>query len=923
MNFQRASAGQTATRGSLARRQLLSTLIGLALCGGGSCHAAAATAGANADAAAGSAIDASFDRSMLSGAGQNTTDLSRFERGDFVPSGTYSVDIYLNDRPVGRSDVRFAAPSNDASATPCVTSALLGKLGLHPASLSPATSAALASSTACVDVATVIPGASMTFQMSDLRLDTSVPQAYLGLAARGYVDPKYWDSGVTAGLLNYNLNSYRTSGQGLTQTSSYLGLNAGLNLGRWHLRHDSSLTWQSAAGGMPASRHWQSIATYAQRDLPSLRAQLTVGDSWTGGEIFDSIGLRGVQLATDDRMLPQSLRGYAPTVRGIAESNAKVVVRQNGMVVYQTTVAPGPFAISDLYATGYGGDFEVSVTEANGRVHTFSVPYAAVPQLLRPGVTRFSAAAGQLRDVWIVHHPDVLQATVQHGFNNLLTGYAGATGSQGYGALLLGGALNTRYGAFAMDVTGAHTRIPGVDTFSGQSVRLSYSKILVQTGTSLSVAAYRYSTSGFLTLGDAARARDYARRGLPVFAAGPALPPTLDGVPLSSLLTPVQQAALSGGNPRDYLVPTGVDRQRNNFSLTLSQQLGARGGSLYVNGSVRDYWNRRGTDTQFQVGYNNSFRQLTYNLSASRERDLFGRSDNRFMLSVTIPLGNDQHAPILTGGLVRDGGGSVQEQATLNGTAGADNRYTYGATATHGGTGTTGTAGSVNAGYHGTHVQLDAGFGAGSGYSQASLRVAGGIVAHPGGVIFGQPLGDTVAIVEARGAAGARVSSAVGVQVNRHGYALIPYVTPYVLNTIDLDPTGLPLDVQLDSTSAQVAPRAGAVVLVKFKSESGHFVLIQAHLADGKTLPFGAEVEDEQGTPVGVVGQAGRIMARVPQASGRLSVQWQGQNVTRTCSLPYQLKAHDKTKRAAGTIEQIEVVCEPPRDTAQVAGSGT
>jgi outer membrane usher protein len=877
----RASASTTASRDPVGRRQLLSALVGLALSSWGS-HATAATAatGPNADVNAPTAdvVDASFDRSMLSGAGQNTTDLSRFERGNFVPSGTYSVDIYLNDRPVGRSDVRFAATSADASATPCMTRTLLDKLGLHPADLPARTTADLADNKVCVDIASVIPGAGMTFEMSDLRLDTSVPQAYLGLMARGYVDPKYWDSGVTAGLLNYNFNSYRTSSQGLAQTSSYLGLNAGLNLGRWHVRHNSSLNWQSGAGGARSGHHWQNIATYAQRDLPVLRAQLTLGDSWTNGEIFDSIGLRGVQLATDDRMLPQSQRGYAPTVRGIADSNAKVTVRQNGMVIYQTTVAPGPFVIDDLYATGYGGDIEVSVTEASGRVHAFSVPYASVPQLLRPGVTRLSVAAGQLRDAMIVHKPNVVQATMQRGFSNLVTGYAGATGSPDYAALLLGGALNTRYGAFAMDVTAARTRIPGLDTLSGQSVRLSYSKILAQTGTSLTVAAYRYSTSGYLSLGDAVRARDYARRGLPVFASGPARPLTINGVPVSDLLAPEQQAALAGVDYRDYLAPTGVDRQRNNFSITLSQQMGSRGGSLYVNGSARDYWNRGGTDTQFQVGYNNSIGRVSYNLSASRERDLFGRSDNRYMANATIPLGNGSHTPILTGGLTRDSNGGTQEQATLSGSAGADDRFYYGATATHdSGSDTTGTGstGSVNAGYRGTHAQLNAGFGAGSGYSQASLNVAGGIVAHPGGVTFGQPLGDTVAIVQAPNAAGARIGNAVGVRIDHAGYALVPYVTPYVLNTVDIDPAGLPLDVQLDNTSTQVAPRAGAVVMVKFKSESGRFVLIQTHLADGKTLPFGAEVDDEQGQPIGVVGQAGRIMARVSREAGQLGVQWQ------------------------------------------------
>ncbi len=925
MSSRRASAGKPAGGTPAARRHLLSALIVLALCGWGSHVLAAADAGP--DAPGGDAADATFDRSMLSGAGQNTTDLSRFERGNFIFPGSYSVDIYLNEISVGRSNVRFAAPSTDASATACVTRAVLDKLGLHPADLSDQLTAELASDSACVDIADVIPGASIEFDMADLRLHVSVPQAYMGLQARGYVDPKYWDSGVNAGLLNYNLNSYRTSSGGVSQTSSYLGLNAGLNLGRWHLRHDSSLNWQSAVGSTPSTHRWQNIATYAQRDLPGLRAQLTLGDSWTSGEVFDSVGLRGVQLATDDRMLPQSLRGYAPTVRGVADSNAKVTVRQNGMVLYQTTVAPGPFTIDDLYSTGYGGDLEVSVSEADGRVHKFSVPYASVPQLLRPGVTRFSVAAGELRDESIRYKPNVALATMQRGFTNLLTGYAGIEGAQGYGAALLGSALNTRYGAFAVDITTARTEIPGMDTLSGQSVRLSYSKIMAQTGTSLTVAAYRYSTSGYLSLGDAARARDSARRGQPVFATDSTEPILIDGVPVSDLLTPAQQAALAGVDLWDLTAPTGVDRQRNNFTLTLSQRLGTRGGSFYINGSTHDYWNRSGTDTQFQLGYNNSIGRVSYNLSASRERDLYGRSDNRFTINLTIPLGNGAHTPLLTTGLNRNSSGDTQEQATLSGTAGVDDRYSYGATATHDNgtdTGSAGSTGSINGGYRGAHVQVNASVGAGSGYSQSSLNLAGGIVAHPGGITFGQPLGDTVAIVEAPDATGARIGNAAGVRVDRAGYALVPYLTPYVLDTVSIDPSGLPLDVQLDNTSTQLAPRAGAVVMVKFKSESGRFLLIQAQLADGGNLPFGADVENEQGQSVGVVGQAGRIMVRVPEENGRLSVQWQDQDVTRACSLPYHLNPRDQHgKPGNGLIEQIDATCEPSADTAQDARSGT
>jgi outer membrane usher protein len=71
-----------------------------------------------------------------------------------------------------------------------------------------------------------------------------------------------------------------------------------------------------------------------------LKSELTVGQSSTQADVFDSVSYTGAQLATESDMLPDSERGYAPVVRGTAHSNAQVVVRQNGYVIYQNTVPP-------------------------------------------------------------------------------------------------------------------------------------------------------------------------------------------------------------------------------------------------------------------------------------------------------------------------------------------------------------------------------------------------------------------------------------------------------------------------------------------------------------------------------------------------------------------------------------------------------
>ncbi|WP_255964797.1 fimbria/pilus outer membrane usher protein, partial [Klebsiella pneumoniae] len=43
------------------------------------------------------------------------------------------------------------------------------------------------------------------------------------------------------------------------------------------------------------------------------------GQIFTNGEFFDTIGLRGVNLSTDDNMFPDGMRSYAPEIRGVAQ----------------------------------------------------------------------------------------------------------------------------------------------------------------------------------------------------------------------------------------------------------------------------------------------------------------------------------------------------------------------------------------------------------------------------------------------------------------------------------------------------------------------------------------------------------------------------------------------------------------------------
>ncbi|MEI9849500.1 fimbria/pilus outer membrane usher protein, partial [Enterobacter hormaechei] len=84
-----------------------------------------------------------------------------------------------------------------------------------------------------------------------------------------------------------------------------------------------------------------------------------------------------------------------PVVHGVARTNALVKVIQNGNVIYQENVPPGQFTLDSIQPTGSAGDLLVVVREADGSQQSFTVPFSAVPGMLKEGVSQYSVVAGK------------------------------------------------------------------------------------------------------------------------------------------------------------------------------------------------------------------------------------------------------------------------------------------------------------------------------------------------------------------------------------------------------------------------------------------------------------------------------------------------------------------------------------------------
>src|SRR5690606_3297814 len=364
---------------------------------------------------------------------------------------------------------------------------------------------------ACVDLAAAIPDAHASYNGNQQRLDLSVPQRYLVAVPRGYIAPSLRDQGITAAFLNYNLSgTHNHQKQYGNSDYFFASFNSGLNLGAWRLRHNATVSHESRGDGT----HWQNQNTWLERDLQPIRSRVLLGDGYTSNNVFDSVQFRGAQLASDDEMLPYSQRSYAPVVRGVAASNARVEIRQDGSLIYAVNVAPGPFQISDIVPNRMSGDLEVSVIEADGSVQRYSQAFSAVETMLRPGLWRYEINAGELRNGYTDYRPAFVQATLARGLESNTTPYGGLLLAENYSAAALGVAQSLgSFGSVSFDVTAARTKLANGDTKTGQSYRFLYSKSLNELGTEFRLVGHRYSTSGYYDFNDAAAERDQWRNG--------------------------------------------------------------------------------------------------------------------------------------------------------------------------------------------------------------------------------------------------------------------------------------------------------------------------------------------------------------------------------------------------------------------------
>lgn len=784
-----------------------------------------------------------FNTDMLDVNDRENIDLSQFSRSGYIMPGTYGMVIRINKDELPERSVPFYAPEGQPNASrACVDKALVEQFGLKGSLLEKLT---WWHHGECLDESS-LKGMEMRGDLSNSTLYLNIPQVYLEYTSDHWDPPSRWENGLPGLLVDYNLNA-RMQKQ-LKQHGDSYGLSgngtAGINLSVWRLRADwQANAYQQSRYGGSTNRRLDWNRYYAYRAIKALRSKLMLGENYLDSDLFDSFRFSGASLVSDDNMLPPNLRGYAPEVVGVARTNARVVISQQGRLLYETQVAAGPFHIQDLNDT-VNGELNVRVEEQDGTVQEFSLNTASIPYLTRPGVVRFKLTLGKPSD-WQhqVSGPLFSTGEFSWGVSNGWSLYGGGLMGGDYNAASLGlGRDLMVLGALSFDATQSWARLPLQDSrLSGGSYRLSYSKRFDEYDSQVTFAGYRFSQRDFM-------------------------------------------------NMSEYLdVRKGGDRTRNNkemYTISFNQQFRDAGISLNLNYDHQTYWNQSTNDRYnlmlsryFDIGI---FRNISLSLSAYRNR-FNGKYDDGAYLSLMLPWG--RNSTVSYNATVGDGGATHR----VNYYQRRDESNNYQLSMGHS------RSGGNLSGYYsheGDTAQLNANASyQQNGYSALGLSSRGGMTLTPkGGALHRMGrAGGTRMLIDTNGVAGVPVRGYGSTSTtNVWGKVVLGDVNSYYRNQAIIDLNQLGDNAEATQSIAQVTLTEGAIGYRQFNVIAGQKAMAVIKLADGSEPPFGATVMNARRQETGIVSEGGSIYLSGINAGEGMTVHWNG-NAQCEVKMPAQL----------------------------------
>lgn len=589
-------------------------------------------------------------------------------------------------------------------------------------------------------------------------------------------------------LVNYTF--YGTSGNDGTSVSAYSELRAFGAAGTFSTTGLAQTASETGSDGQ-APPHFVRLDTNWTMSFPERLLTLLAGDTLTDSLAWTrSTRIGGLQIGTNYALQPYLLTAPLPSFFGSATLPSSVELYVNGVRQYSGHTPAGPFQLNALPSIDGVGNARVVLTDALGQVTTLNFAMYGERELLRAGLTAWSAELGFVRENYGLQsfdygHEPVASGTWRRGFDDRFTAEAHVEATRGLADVGAGG--NWLIGD-AGGVASASLARSGGSGAGGTQYGLGYR---------WTDGRYSVSASGIRTQGNY---RDIGS--------------------LYDSPTPQVSAQVSAGYASARFGTFGA-------GYVHLQQAG-QPTSRYATAS----WSRTvARDVSLDVNFNQNV----------------GRSGDRAVsLAATIAL---DHNVTVNAGAVRENG---RTSAFAAASAPVPSQGGFGwRAALNAGSGANG--GQAELDYLGRYGQATVGaYAIGAthyGYASAS----GSLVAMGGDVFAARHVASGFAVVSTSGVPGVPVlleNNRVGVTDGR-GLLLVTPLNAYQGNHIGIDPMNLPADMRIDAVTASVTPTDRAGTMVDFRLEKVRAAVLTLVDEAGRLLPLGSRVriEGHRGEP--------------------------------------------------------------------------
>ena len=782
-----------------------------------------------------------FDAELLRQRGLDPKLGEYLSRGARFTPGTQTVTLLVNNQKIGEATVTF-----DQEGKLCMEASLLERAGLKlPRPTGPG------GALACDDFR-------MTYPATVVEKDPALRTVTLLVPGEARQPGREGVGGFVQGgagaLFNYSVMTTRSDGSNGASVYVAAITEAGFNAGDWIFRSRQSYTRSEEKRTLDVTQ------SYAQRTFPRWKAVLQLGELDMLTPVLPGTSITGIQL------LPEAALqvGDGPVITGIAESNARVEVRQRDVLLYVTVVEPGRFTLSGLPALSALTDVDVKVIEADGREHGFTVPAVALAGLVRPQ-SGYTLAVGQVRNVELApeRQPWVASASWSGALGGWGTGSVAAMAAQDYTALGGSGFVGWRHGtSLSPYVLLSHAK-DAEGRRRGWHAGLGLQQTL---GSQLSFNA-----------GVAMQSREYRE------------------------LVDVLSATTDDTTRARY-------REQAHVSLSWSTRWLGSVSAGYSRATVFD-----GRPTsRASLSWGRTFRWASVSLNAERDlaqRDVpDSRNDTvegdayRVYLSVNVPLGERRRART---SVQHDRSGeriglsySDAPGNTLSYRLGVDRDSWTGRTDT-----------SASAAWLPRYLQTSATYTRSSlGNSSSSVLLSGGVAMHGRGVTLSPyPIQDTFGVVALSDrVAGVEISTPYGpVWTDPWGKAVVAQLTPYATSMVEVDTGSLPRNMLLDNGVVSLEAGRGAVAQLDLATRFSRRIQLLPKHPDGTALPRGTTAFRSNDDLVGMVTAAGSLFVYDAVDGETLELHLPDESV---CTLRYPLDEHEDEDV---TMPSATVACMP------------